>query len=230
LSDIEWLVTNCPRLRQLAIPLPQIRLDYALAGRWDEYGEIISQLALLADLKVFLILSWPIIHSWELPSSWDNTGHEALKGRYLRELHIVASSIARLFVRVRAEYNQPLSPATPVANLVEDAMSSSAVTAVAPNTARRRCDSLSTITFGNTESPHWVPHYTGAILLKLFTLPITFRIKRVMGPDGLRTKIHRIEAAQMEYEEPIAYVVDEDTDQGLSLEAYAWGVRNRESV
>lgn len=75
-----------------------------------------------------------------------------------------------------------------------------------------------------------MPHYTGAILLKLFTLPITFRIKRVMGPDGLRTKIHRIEAAQMEYEEPIAYVVDEDTDQGLSLEAYAWGVRNRESV
>lgn len=40
-DDITWLTANCVKLRQLAIALPPLRLDDALAGQWDEYGEVL---------------------------------------------------------------------------------------------------------------------------------------------------------------------------------------------
>lgn len=58
---------------------------------------------------------------------------------------------------------------------------------------------------------------------RLFEGPITYKVRRKQTEYGMITKAKRIEARLMEYEEPIAYVVDEDTDQGLSLESYSWG-------
>ncbi|KAK5172589.1 uncharacterized protein LTR77_002709 [Saxophila tyrrhenica] len=194
LSDIEWLASNCTKLRQLAIPLPPLNTDDALAGRWGEYEEILALLATLPHLKVFRILTWPYIAGRPLPPR-DNCGaQDAFKVRYLHELRIIASSIARLFTRLRGDHGRRLS----------------------------------VITFGHAEYPHYIYHGNGE-RIQSFGTPLTFKITRVMSEFGFRTKVRQIPADQMEYEEPIAYVVDEDTDQGLSLEAYSWGSRPSES-
>lgn len=80
-------------------------------------------------------------------------------------------------------------------------------------------DRLSVIMFGHTEAEQWVKDESGTGRM-FFDLPITYKVRRVMTEFGLRTIVERIEPQEMKYEEPIAYVVDEDTDQGLSLEAY----------
>ena len=53
--------------------------------------------------------------------------------------------------------------------------------------------------------------------------PATYKIRRVESEFGMLLETARIEPSEMQYEEPIAYVYDEDTDQGLSLESYPWG-------
>lgn len=60
----------------------------------------------------------------------------------------------------------------------------------------------------------------------LQTGPISYKIRRKETEFGAILKAKRIDSQLMESEEPIAYVVDEDTDQGLSLEAYSWGSCN----
>lgn len=82
-------------------------------------------------------------------------------------------------------------------------------------------DRLSVITFGNAEQrdyafpeDYWQLDMDG---------PITYKIRRVESEFGMLLETMRIDAPDMQYEEPIAFVFDEDTDQGLSLEAYPWG-------
>ena len=81
---------------------------------------------------------------------------------------------------------------------------------------------LSVITFGSAERRDMVTRGDGG-QDKTFGGPITYKVRRKQTEFGLITKAKRIDAHLMEYEEPIAYVVDEDTDQGLSLESYSWG-------
>lgn len=82
-------------------------------------------------------------------------------------------------------------------------------------------DRLSVITFGNAEerdSVRTLDH--GAIPMGK---PATYKIRRVESEFGMLLETARMEPSEMQYEEPIAYVYDEDTDQGLSLESYPWG-------
>ena len=83
---------------------------------------------------------------------------------------------------------------------------------------------LSVITFGSAERTDMITHDDGR-QHHLFDGPITYKVRRKQTEFGVITKAKRMEAHLMEYEEPIAYVVDEDTDQGLSLESYHWGSR-----
>lgn len=53
--------------------------------------------------------------------------------------------------------------------------------------------------------------------------PATYKIRRVESGFGMLLETVRLDPAEMQYEEPIAFVFDEDTDQGLSLESYPWG-------
>ncbi|KAK3701567.1 hypothetical protein LTR37_015421 [Vermiconidia calcicola] len=81
--------------------------------------------------------------------------------------------------------------------------------------------SLSAITLGNAE-PGDVIYDTGYGLYPIAG-PINYKVRNEQTGFGSLIRAERIEARLMEYAEPIAYVVDEDTDQGLSLEAYSWG-------
>lgn len=87
------------------------------------------------------------------------------------------------------------------------------------------CQGLSVITWGNAEYTHCVLNTNGEEIELLSGMPITYKVRRKMTEFGLLTKVKRMDPRTMEYEEPISYVADEDTDQGLSLEAYSWGVR-----
>lgn len=82
-------------------------------------------------------------------------------------------------------------------------------------------DRLSVITFGNAEQRDQAPTLTlGPMRMDK---PITYKIRRVESEFGMLLETVRMDPAEMQYEEPIAYVYDEDTDQGLSLESYPWG-------
>jgi hypothetical protein len=85
---------------------------------------------------------------------------------------------------------------------------------------------LSVITFGNAEYVHYISRADGGQLEMFKGEPVTYKIMRESGKFGFRTKVKRMDPHLMEHIEPIAYVVDEDTDQGLSLEAYSWGTVN----
>ena len=114
-------------------------------------------------------------------------GHHLAK-RYLKQLDIIANSIARVFASLQGEHHQRLS----------------------------------VITFGSAEAHDVIADVDG-VQDQLFSTPITYKVRRKETVYGLVTRVKRIEARLMKYEEPIAYVVDEDTDQGLSLEGYSWG-------
>lgn len=83
-------------------------------------------------------------------------------------------------------------------------------------------DRLSVLTFGSAERTDRISHVNGDQDYP-FNGPITYKVRRKWTDFGFVIKAKRIDAHLMEYEEPVAYVVDEDTDQGLSLEAYPWG-------
>lgn len=51
---------------------------------------------------------------------------------------------------------------------------------------------------------------------------MSYKIRRKLGEFGWRLKAKRISNEGLRFEEPIGCVIDEDTDQGLSLEAYDW--------
>lgn len=79
---------------------------------------------------------------------------------------------------------------------------------------------LSVITFGNAEAQDYVPTLNyGDLSMRE---PVTYKIRRVQSEFGWLLRTERLRASEMQYEEPIAFVFDEDTDQGLSLEAYPW--------
>lgn len=81
---------------------------------------------------------------------------------------------------------------------------------------------LSVIMFGSAEQHDRVDHVDGT-QERLLRAPLTYKVKWKETEFGSVLRAKRVEARHMEYEEPIAFVVDEDTDQGLSLEAYPWG-------
>lgn len=107
--------------------------------------------------------------------------------RYLRDVDIIADSIARTFAQLR-------------------------------NGGQ---DRLSVITFGNAEQRDFmlISDHEAMSTKK----PATYKIRRVESEFGALLETARMEPSEMQYEEPIAYVYDEDTDQGLSLESYPWG-------
>lgn len=41
LSDVQWLSTYCPHLRQVAIAFPSLDIDDAFAGLWGEYAQFV---------------------------------------------------------------------------------------------------------------------------------------------------------------------------------------------
>ena len=81
---------------------------------------------------------------------------------------------------------------------------------------------LSVLIFGSAESEDTV---MADYMHKYIQGPITYKVRRKQTEFGTITKAKRMDSALMKYEEPIAYVVDEDVDQGLSLESYLWGSR-----
>lgn len=81
---------------------------------------------------------------------------------------------------------------------------------------------LSVLMFGSAEQQDAILMTDGNLDYSM-NGPISYKIRRKETEFGVVTKAKRIESHLMEYEEPVAYVVDEDTDQGLSLEAYSWG-------
>ena len=80
--------------------------------------------------------------------------------------------------------------------------------------------------FGSAERRDYISHVDGS-QANTFNAPVAYKVRTKESEFGWRLKAQRIEAAEMKHEEPIAYVVDEDTDQGLSLEAYPWGGMSR---
>ena len=84
---------------------------------------------------------------------------------------------------------------------------------------------LSVLIFGSAEQADKITRPDGSQRADNFG-PISYKVRRKETEFGTITKAKRVESNLMEREEPIAYVVDEDTDQGLSLEAYSWGSCN----
>lgn len=82
-------------------------------------------------------------------------------------------------------------------------------------------DRLSVITFGSAENLDRVLSLEHAEMF--MPVPIAYKIRRVESEYGMRTKTVRLEPGEVRYEEPIAFVFDEGTDQGLSLDSYPWG-------
>lgn len=83
-------------------------------------------------------------------------------------------------------------------------------------------DRLSVITFGSAEWTDFVKaeHRPPQSIEQ----PITYKIRRSDSKFGFLMRAQRVHCHDMQYEEPIAYVFGEDTDQGLSLESYpTWG-------
>ena len=189
LHDFDWLRLNFLNLRQLAIALPALRMDDALAGRWKDYRWALERLASLPKLKVLRILTWPTASGRPFVAEEDNKGAwVAQSKKYLKQLDIIAASIAHLFSCLRTSYQQRLS----------------------------------VIVFGSAQDDDVVSHISGEAC-RLVAGPITYKVRRKETEFGLLTKAKRIDPREMKYEEPIAFVVDEGTDQGLSLEAYPWG-------
>ena len=156
-----------------------------------------NALAALPKLKTLRILTWPVIGNEEYLALDRSQGSLAHKKRiYLKHLDIIATSIARQFSLVRREPRQTFPG----------------------------CEyhALSVIIFGSAERRDAITQITGE--QDVFDDgPISYKIWRKKTEFGTITKAKRIDSSLMEYEEPVAYVVDEDTDQGLSLEAYTWG-------
>ena len=154
-------------------------------------------LASLPKLKTFRILTWPIIHDEEYLAFSNSPSCRVLKKRiYLKYLDIIATSIVRRFSLVRAQLQR--------------------------KHPENEYQSLSVLIFGNAEQRDMISRTEGYQDHWRFG-PISYKVRRKETGFGLVTKAKRIDSRLMEYEEPIAYVVDEDTDQGLSLEAYSWG-------
>ena len=98
------------------------------------------------------------------------------------------------------------------------------ITSLFSRSRRKHCDRLSVITFGSAERQDFISHIDGG--KDRVIRPVTYKVRRAESEFGFLLSAERLEPRLMEYEEPIAYVVDEDTDQGLSLEAYPWGQNN----
>ena len=215
-EDLEPMCRECVNLRQLAIPMPILRIDNALSGQWGEFGvyvvslrparfdqcclctdRIQDLLASLPKLKTLRILTWPIIHDEEYVAfSMSRANRVAKKRIYLRYLDIIATSIVKQFRLVRTRLQRKNSEI--------------------------EYQSLSVLIFGSAEQRDMITRTDDLQDYWSFG-PISYKVKRKETEFGVVTKANRIDSQHMEYEEPIAYVVDEDTDQGLSLEAYSWG-------
>lgn len=86
-------------------------------------------------------------------------------------------------------------------------------------------DRLSVIMFGHAERHDNVTNSARRIAGPRMAMskPATYKIRCRMSDSSILQETARIDPADMRYEEPIAFVFDEDTDQGLSLESYPWG-------
>ena len=203
-GEVQWLTSQCRNLRQLALAMPELDMDDALAGRWGKYQQhlvswraprlvcsrltsIQTLLASLPQLKILRILSWPTdCNPKQYSSHWYTPRWKEHRREYLSQLDTVADSIARLFASLRSSHSSRLS----------------------------------VITFGNAEMRDHAPTRNHG-LMRMFK-PVTYKIRSVESEFGFLLETARLDPAEMQYEEPIAYVFDEDTDQGLSLESYPW--------
>jgi hypothetical protein len=156
-----------------------------------------DSLATLPKLKTLRILTWPIISDKEyLAIERIQQKRPYRKWFYLKSLDILATSIARRLRYRRQDLQREF-----------------------PDTEYQR---LSVLIFGSAErhdaitrADGYQDHYPIG--------PISYKIRGRETTFSGVTRAERIDSRRMEYEEPVAYVVDEDTDQGLSLEAYTWG-------
>lgn len=160
-------------------------------------NDVQDSLATLPKLKTLRILTWPIIADKEylaIERIVQKRTHR--RWFYLKYLDVLATSIVRK-VRYRRQDLQGEFPDT-------------------------EYQGLSVLIFGSAErhdaitrADGWQDHYPIG--------PISYKVRRRETKFGAITIAERIDSRRMEFEEPVAYVVDEDTDQGLSLEAYTWG-------
>jgi hypothetical protein len=205
LYDFLTMGKKCQNIRQLAVPMPELYADDFFARHWkvDIYTARLDAIAALPNLKILRILTWPVVSDPEfltLAYRWAVRYKFAYKKKiYLKYLDIIATSIARRINIVRKEL-QVKHPETSY-------------------------HGLSVLIFGSAEQADKITRPDGSQYAPNIG-PISYKVWRKETEFGTITKAKRIESNLMECEEPIAYVVDEDTDQGLSLEAYSWGSCN----
>ena len=205
-DDLTWLSSNCLKLVQLGIALPPFRMDDAFAGRWGECGSALVKLPPFAGRSQRVLT---------------NVQEKLASLPRLKILRILTWPIMcdPAFTRMgecglrRSQQKLYLKQLDTIA------------TSIARLFASLRSDHhdrLSVITFGSAES--WDVVYDAEDNQShIFSAPVTYKVRRKETEFGLVTRAKRIDAHLMEHEEPIAYVVDEDIDQGLSLEGYSWG-------
>ena len=208
LCDFTTMSKKCQNIRQLAIPMPRICADDFFARRWqaDCYTVGLDALAALPNLKILRILTWPMVSDPEFVTYGEQHSPRSKfahkKKVYLKYLDVMATSIARRINLVRKEL-QAKCP-------------------------EKSYQGLSVLIFGSAEQADQITRPDGTQRWGYFPSigPISYKVWRKETEFGTITKARRIDSNLMECEEPIAYVVDEDTDQGLSLEAYSWGSCN----
>ena len=156
-----------------------------------------NSLARLPQLKTLRILTWPMIADKEyLAIERIQQKRPYRKWFYLKYLDIFATSIVRRLRYRRLELQRQF-----------------------PDTEYH---GLSVLIFGSAEQHDAITRADG--YQDHYPIgPISYKVRRRETKFGAITVADRIDSRRMEHEEPVAYVVDEDTDQGLSLEAYTWG-------